>query len=96
MQKVGTASIEDPSYVNTINTGVFQVSIGPICINAVRIKTRGNCGRSLNGVEMKEKCSKTLMGRKDFEGRDIVAKNVKGGIDKCEEEVCEWLKVTKE
>ena len=69
MQKLGTASIEDPSYVNTMNTGVSQVSIGPICINAIRSKTRESCGRSINGAS--RLCGKTIMSPNDFEDKDI-------------------------
>ena len=57
MQKVGDASLEDPSYVNELNTGIYQLSVGPLCMQAVRGKSRGKCGRSISTGEDRDFCS---------------------------------------
>ena len=39
MQASGQESIKDPSYINKLNTGIFQVSYGQACFHAIRHKT---------------------------------------------------------
>ena len=67
MQKVGDASLEDPSYVNELNTGIYQLSVGPICMQAVRAKERSKCGRSISaGLDASGDCSKQRMEASDI------------------------------
>lgn len=40
--------MEDPTFVNKLNTNINTVSIGQFCFQAIRAKQKENCGRNLS------------------------------------------------
>ena len=71
MQKVGQESLNDPSFTNKMNTGVYQLSIGKFCIQAVRSKTRGDCGRRVGGDNRVDLCSPQVYELRHFRDEDF-------------------------